>query len=119
MEEEILRAEAEGVLVGHSKWDRPIPDRQAFALVPRIPRIAHEPPVEVYVNARRRFVQRRTVEGEVELKAVRVGQPAIAQAEKEIVDTVEGLASDQQVEIAGGTEGRMRVKSFGDRRPLE
>ena len=34
VEQEIFRTEAEGVLAGHADRDGPIPDRQAFALVP-------------------------------------------------------------------------------------
>src|SRR6266852_5000560 len=119
IEEEILRTEAEGFLAGHSDPDGPIPDREPFPLVPRIPRVAHEPPVEVQANARRRLVKSRTVEGDVELKAVRIGQPPVAETEEEIVDAVEMLASDQQIEIGAGTECRMGVKGFGERRPFE
>src|SRR5207245_9473499 len=79
IEEEILRTEAESLLAGHSDPDGPIPDREPFPLVPRIPWVAHEPPVKVHANARRRLVKSRTVEGDGELKAVRSGQPAVGE----------------------------------------
>src|SRR3989442_8114301 len=119
IEEEILRTKAEGLLAGHSDPDGPVPDREPFPLVPRIPWVAHEPQVKVHVNAGRRLVKSRTVEGDVELKAVRIGQPAVTETEEEIVDAVEMLASDQQIEVGARTECRMGVEGFGERRPFE
>src|SRR6058998_2186618 len=119
IEEEILRTEAEDLLAGHSDPDGPVPDREPFPLVPRIPRVAHEPPVKVHVNAGRRLVKSRTIEGDVELKAVRIGEPAVAETEEEIVDALEMLASDQQIEVGAGTECRIGVERFGERRPFE
>src|SRR2546429_2693134 len=119
IEEEILRTEAEGLLAGHADPDGPVPDREPFLVVRRIARIAHEPPVKIHVNAGRRLVKSRTVEDDDELKAVRIGQPAVAETEEEIVDALEMLASDQQIEVGAGTECRIGVEGFGERRPFE
>ena len=71
------------------------------------------------MNARRPLVQRGAVVGEVEAKAVGIGQPAVAEAPEKIVHLAEALAFDQQIEIGAGTECRMGVDGFGEGRPLE
>jgi hypothetical protein len=119
IEEKVFGAEAAGVPAGHSERNRPIPDRQALRLVPRIPRITDESPVKIDANARRCFVERGAIEAEIELKAVRVGPPAIPEAEQEIVDALDRLPPDQQIEIGAGPQRRIRVERLGERRPFE
>ena len=75
--------------------------------------------MQIDVNARRRHVERRVIVGDVEAKAVRIGQPAVAKTLQKIVDPGEGLATDQQVEISVRTERGVDVERLGQDGTLE
>ncbi len=119
VEQETLRAQPQCLLAGHPDPDRPIPDREPLALVPRIPRVAHQPPVKVHANPRRRFVKGRPVVPDVEIPGMSIGQPAVAETPEKIVNRANRLGPDEQIEVAGGAEGRIGVEPFAESQSFE
>ena len=75
--------------------------------------------MQIDVNTRRRRVERRVIVGDIEAKAVLIGDAAVAEALQKIVDPRESLATDQQVEIAVWTKRGVNVERLGQDGALE